>query len=46
MATLRVPIWKIEQTEKKQDARFKMVFEAIRELMRPPKPPSGLSIWK
>jgi hypothetical protein len=31
---------KLEVMEKKYDAQFKMVFEAIRELMRPPKLPT------
>jgi hypothetical protein len=31
---------KLELMEKKYDAQFKMVFEAIRELMRPPKLPT------
>ena len=32
---------KLEAMEKKYDAQFKVVFEAIRELMRPPKLPSA-----
>jgi hypothetical protein len=30
---------KLEALEKKYDAQFKVVFDAIRELMRPPEPP-------
>jgi hypothetical protein len=35
--------------ERKYDARFKVVFDAIRELMKPPEPnkkrPIGLASW-
>jgi len=29
---------KLEELEKKYDAQFKMVFDAIRQLMKPPEP--------
>lgn len=29
---------KLEEREKKYDAQFKMVFDAIRQLMKPPEP--------
>lgn len=32
---------KLEALEEKYDAQFKVVFDAIRELMEPPKPPPG-----
>jgi hypothetical protein len=32
---------KLEALEKKYDAQFKVVFEAIRQLMKPPEPPRG-----
>jgi hypothetical protein len=37
---------KLEAMEKKYDARFKVVFDAIRQLMIPPEPRSGrLDFW-
>jgi hypothetical protein len=32
---------KLDALEKKHDAQFKVVFEAIRKLMKPPEPPRG-----
>jgi len=32
---------KLEALEKKYDAQFKIVFDAIRELMKPPEEPKG-----
>ncbi|MDZ4677895.1 MAG: ORF6N domain-containing protein [Oligoflexia bacterium] len=32
---------KLEELEKRHDAQFKIIFDAIRELMRPPVPPKG-----
>jgi len=32
---------KLAQMERKYDAQFKVVFDAIRELMSPPRPPAG-----
>lgn len=41
---------KLDALERKYDAQFKVVFEAIRELMTPPEPkkkrPMGFGPWK
>ena len=41
---------KLDELEKKYDAQFRVVFDAIRELMTPPEPkkkrPIGFAPWK
>ena len=37
---------KLDEMEKKYDAQFKIVFDAIRELMTPPEKPKRKSRWK
>jgi nicotinamide riboside kinase len=39
LATHRDLARKVEALERKYDARFRVVFDAIRELMEPPDPP-------
>ena len=36
---------KLAQMERKYDAQFKVVYDAIRELMTPPEPPPGVRLF-
>jgi hypothetical protein len=38
MATHKDLVRRLNETEKKYDAQFRVVFDAIRELMKPPEP--------